>query len=122
MSLDDSLPQDGIIKKLHDMVGDCCEKIGRQFSPGPMIKGWVEKAGYENVTEVILSVPVGLWPKEKHMKEIGAWNYLCLIEGLEAGTLRLLTSVYGMTVEEIYVMLTQMRKELKDKTVHFQYT
>jgi len=60
-----------------------------------------------------------------HQKEIGAWNYLCLDEGLEAICMRIFTGVLGWSVAEVQVFLTQVRAELKDirkSKVHAQYT
>lgn len=53
---------------------------------------------------------------------MGAWNYTCLIEGLEAASLRLLTAVHGWSVPEVHVFLARVRAELRDKSIHFMYT
>ena len=47
---------------------------------------------------------------------------LCLTEGLEGIILRLFTEILGMTKEEVLVFLTEVRKGLKDKSIHAQYT
>jgi len=99
-----------------------------------------------NVTEEILPVPIGMWPKDKKLvciplshkdfdevgiltcdsqREIGAWNFVCLEEGLEAVCIRLFTSVLGWSNEEVQVFLAGVRAELnamKQNKWHFQYT
>lgn len=55
-------------------------------------------------------------------KEIGAWNLLTLMEGLEGLSLRLFVDVLGMTRDEVFLLTAEVRKGLKDKSVHAQYT
>jgi hypothetical protein len=46
---------------------DAIEKMNREYAPGPELKKWAEEAGYVNVTEKILPLPIGLWPKDKKL-------------------------------------------------------
>lgn len=46
------------------------------------------------------------------MKEIGAWNLINMIDGLEGFTIRLFTQVLGWSMEEIEVFLEDVRKDL----------
>jgi hypothetical protein len=39
----------------------------RTYAPGPELKKWAEEAGYVNVTEEIIPLPIGLWPKDKRL-------------------------------------------------------
>jgi hypothetical protein len=67
VSSDDSLPKDSAIYNYHKLLYDALDKIGRSYAPGPELKQWAEEAGYVNVTEEVLPVPIGLWPKEKRL-------------------------------------------------------
>ncbi|KAL3424472.1 methyltransferase domain-containing protein [Phlyctema vagabunda] len=118
---DDSLPENSYIVMCHENTKKCCEVLGREYSPGPKLKERVEAAGYENVTEIVVPVPVGIWPRDRKLKEIGAWNYTILNEGLEAICMRMWTAVLGMTADEVVVILAKMRSEMRDKRIHFQY-
>lgn len=64
-SSDDSLPKDSNILKYHLLLVEAINKVGRTHCPGPKLKGWVTAAGYENVHEEVVGVPIGTWPKEK---------------------------------------------------------
>lgn len=70
----------------------------------------------------VVNVPIGLWAKDKKYKEIGAWNLICLIEGLEGILLRIAVDVMGWTPEEVTVLAAKVRTALKDKSVHAYYT
>ena len=43
---------------------------------------------------------------------MGLWNFVCLKEGLEAICLRLFTSHFGWSVDEVQIFLAKVRAEL----------
>lgn len=51
-------------------------------------------------------------------KEVGAWNYLQITEGLEAFTYALFSRVLGYSQKEIDVVCAKIRKEMKDSRMH----
>ena len=54
-------------------------------------------------------------------KEVGAWNYLQVMEGLEAFTYALFTRQLGYAKEEVEVLCANMRKELKSPKLHILF-
>ena len=121
-SPDDSLPPDSSLATHHRLLCGACETIGRTPYAGRHLKEWVEAAGFINVQEEIIPVPIGSWAKDKRLKEIGAWNYVALLEGLEAITMRPFTAMLKWHVEEVQVLLAQVRQELKNPKLHASYT
>lgn len=53
-------------------------------------------------------------------KTIGSWNLVQLEDGLEGMSLRLLTQVLGWQLEEVHVLLANVRKDFRDPKVHAQ--
>jgi hypothetical protein len=51
-------------------------------------------------------------------KEVGAWMYLQVIEGLESFGAYLFSVKLGWSKEEIDVMCAKVRQNLKDPKVH----
>jgi hypothetical protein len=41
--------------------------IGREPEPGPKLERLIREAGFVNVTERVLAVPVGTWPKDRKL-------------------------------------------------------
>ena len=39
----------------------------REPEPGPKLEQWVKDAGFENVANHLLPIPVGPWPKDRRM-------------------------------------------------------
>ena len=44
--------------------------------------------------------PMNGWPKDKDLKNIGRWNQLRLMDGVEGFMLRLLTQVGGVSIND----------------------
>ena len=59
------------------------EKIGKSFDIVTKMKGWIQDTRFINVKETILPVPVGVWLRDKRMKEIRQVNLINMLEDLE---------------------------------------
>ncbi|KIW18532.1 hypothetical protein PV08_02820 [Exophiala spinifera] len=75
-------------------------------------------AGFEDVTERRFHVPVGSWPRDHRLKELGRVNRLQWEEGIEAWTMMLLTSILGWAPAEVQVYLSRMRAGLRNPRIH----
>lgn len=93
---DDSIPHGGALEKwtgLYDQIG---EKLGITFRAAEVSFQSIKDAGFVNVTERIVKVPVGTWPKDKRLKAWGEWFHFFVLEGLEGFGLRSFTDVLGV--------------------------
>ncbi|KAK2004877.1 TAM domain methyltransferase [Colletotrichum falcatum] len=115
---DGSLTDDHETMKWEKMGNKIADQIGRDFSPGPKLHNWVKEAGFCNVTHKHYKIPIGPWPKDPHLKDLGMLNLMQLMDGLEAFTLRPFCGVLGWTTEEVQVLLAKVRKELKSGDFH----
>lgn len=120
-SEDGSLKPEMDVAKFIKTFMDAAQSFGRDSKPGPKIEAWMKEAGFENVVHEKFRLPIGPWPKDKHLKSIGAWNLVQLEDGLEAFTLRLFTQHLGWKPEEVQVMLSKVRKDLRNPMIHAQY-
>jgi hypothetical protein len=155
-SSDGSLTAENTTYQWHAQCCEALEKMNIDHQPGAKMKGWCDDVGFESVKEEIISIPLGVWPKDKkyvclfpvcrplvpfssaskeeqktglgmywliiEQKEIGAWNYLIVTEGLEALSLRLFTKVLGWRKEEVETLCAKVRSELKtNKKIHPYY-
>ena len=94
---------------------------GMDSSPGPKLEGWMKDAGFERVTGTRRMLPLGTWPADRTLKEVGAWNYLMMSEGLEGIVNYLFGHFLGMSKEEILVTCTKVRRQLNDPKCHIMY-
>ncbi|KAH0612942.1 uncharacterized protein H6S33_009322, partial [Morchella sextelata] len=100
---------------------EASERAGRPFDITDKLKGWMEDALFINVEENIFKVPIGSWPKDHKMKNIGRYNLLNLLEALEGFTLALFTRFLDWTADEVYVLLAGVRSELRSKDSNFYF-
>ncbi|KAI9807375.1 MAG: hypothetical protein M1833_000119 [Piccolia ochrophora] len=93
---------------------EAAEKSGREWGIGHLKRNVLEAAGFREVTTKIFTVPVGTWPGDATQKTIGKLWLICLLEGLEAVSLRLLTRELGWEAEQVRDLCRKVTLELKD--------
>ncbi|EME42685.1 hypothetical protein DOTSEDRAFT_175929 [Dothistroma septosporum NZE10] len=94
------------------------EKAGLRFDIGAEMKGWMEQAGFVNVTEYRMPWLIGGWSKDKHQREVGQWNQLRLDLGIADFCSRRFHNQMGLTPEEIEVFCARLRLAFRDKSLY----
>ncbi|KAI4272083.1 MAG: hypothetical protein L6R35_006495, partial [Caloplaca aegaea] len=118
---DGTLGQDLPISRWITTLLQASRDFKRDPCPGPKLEGWMRDAGFADVHATRYKIPIGPWPKDKHLKTIGAWNLVQIEEGLEAFTLRLFTQLLRWSTEEVQALLANVRKNLRDPKIHAQF-
>lgn len=78
------------------LAWECGEKFGKSFRIAEDSKELMEAAGFVNVTYRTFKWPIGPWPKDPKMKEIGAFNRLGWDEGINGWAMFLFTKYLGV--------------------------
>lgn len=120
-SEDGSLTETSETLKWINMLLEAARKTGRDPCPGVGLEEWVRNAGFENVAHHKFRFPIGPWAKDGKMKEVGMFNLAQVLGGLEAFSLRLFCQVLGWKKEEVLVLTSMVRKELKNLKMHGQF-
>ncbi|TEA12364.1 Secondary metabolism regulator laeA [Colletotrichum sidae] len=98
---------------------DACRVSGRDGQIGPKLERLVRNnTGLINIQHRPFKIPAGPWAKDPYLKHIGMYELVQLLEGLEAFSLRLLCGSLGWTKEGVYALLAQVRKDLKNPSIH----
>lgn len=97
------------------------EKLGRTFATVGNNVGWMKEARLQNVQERRLKLPLGGWPADPTLKEVGYYNLAATESGLEGFALYVLTQVHGWDLAQTQLYLAAVRKELKSRTSHAYY-
>ena len=83
------------------------------------MKNQLEEANFEDVEEMESPVPVGTWPKDPKLKEIGRYFRAQLSDGaVESYSLALFTRFGKWTSAEMQVLLARLRSELRMNKMH----
>ncbi|KAJ5272492.1 hypothetical protein N7478_007617 [Penicillium angulare] len=88
---DGSIPEDSIIRSWGPRMTMSAERSGRSFGIMRTMRASMEEAGFVDVHVKNYKLPIGPWPKDKQLKEIGSINYYHWVDGMEGYCLWLLT-------------------------------
>ncbi len=99
---------------------DAAAKTGREPLVGPKLLNWVKDAGFQSVTERVFTFPIGGWPSEPRLREVGMLNLVIILDGLEAFSMRLLCDVAGWDENDVHALLAEVHDELLNGVFHAQ--
>lgn len=116
---DGSFPTDSWIRKWCENQEAGAQKAGLTIRiSGESLKRQMESAGFTNIVVQEFKIPIGPWPEDLKMRNIGAFQLVAMLEGLEALTLRLWTKHLDWSTTEIEVALAKVKGEFKRKDIH----
>ncbi|ETN45927.1 uncharacterized protein HMPREF1541_00109 [Cyphellophora europaea CBS 101466] len=118
LKCDDGSMDGTTYQQWNELYIQACSKLGRDPSYTAKYKEWMTTAGFDGVEEEVFKWPVNTWPKDDKLKEMGSWNLINMLDGLEGFTVRLWTMALEMSTEEIEVILAGVRKDVQDKRIH----
>lgn len=70
------------------------------------------------MTEKRFKMPLGPWPKDAKLKNVGRWHLLECYQGIEGWIIALFTRLLGWKLEEVQLFLAEVREGFKDRSVH----
>lgn len=79
---------------------------------------FLEAAGFENIQDRMLKLPLGTWPAGKTQKELGAYFLLVSQSGFEAFGMALFTRVLKMSVEDARKVIDGAKKQATNRSIH----
>jgi hypothetical protein len=120
-SYDDSLPAESQIMELYNVLAEFGTKVGIDLAVAQKFKIMMEKAGFEDVTEKIFDLPLGDWPEDRRLKEVGLFQRFQMVEGVHGIAFGLLTRVAGWSAQRVEAFLAGVRGEMRDRNVHSLY-
>ncbi|KAH7327779.1 S-adenosyl-L-methionine-dependent methyltransferase [Stachybotrys elegans] len=117
MSDHKELPKDHIFYTWANTFYAAGEKMGRPFTiclDGESRKH-MEEAGFANIQETRLKLPVGGWPKDPTLKQAGIYFQAALERDMEGFSMFVCTELLGWSKEEVHVLVAKMRQAIRDR-------
>ncbi|KKY22444.1 putative umta methyltransferase family protein [Diplodia seriata] len=112
------------IQYWQETMDDATSRIGKRFNRAHEQKEHMIKAGFVNVTQEIIQIPMGTWDKQN--LEVGKCALLNAFEGLAPTSLAIFSRVLDWDMPQIETLLAAVRNEFlycKWKThVKFYFT
>ncbi|KAH8772449.1 methyltransferase family protein [Hyaloscypha sp. PMI_1271] len=100
------------------LIAQAGQILGKDFAVGYHTKKFMEEVGFINVVEKKYKLPIGRWPADPRMKELGTWYRAYFEDGMEGYAMALLTRVLKWEFLEAQVFFAQLRAAFKDKNIH----
>ena len=104
-SEDGTVKPDSALAQWVEVFKQVGEKTGKTFAICEIMPDVFKEAGYVNIKEHRMKVPIGTWPKDPHLKNWGAWNRHFLLQGLEGFSIRGLTELLGVSQDSTLLQL-----------------
>ncbi len=90
---DGSVTEDHFMAQWARTFLEAADLTGKSLRSYNFMKDLIGVAGFIDIEEKNFKVPVGTWPSDPKMKELGRWSCLFCLEGLESWALYLLSKV-----------------------------
>lgn len=101
---------------------EAADKFGTPCTTAAKLKTWMREAGFVDIEEHILKLPVGPWPKDKRLKRVGLFEMVNMDEGVEGLSMMAFTRALNWSPERVHLFLADVRKQAKDRSVHSYYS
>ncbi|MCJ1455766.1 hypothetical protein MMC28_006122 [Mycoblastus sanguinarius] len=115
---DGSVAEDDMFHACTVLAREAGQKFGKDLSQQENIKEMIIQAGFVDVVEELYKWPMGEWPVDQWLKDIGRWNALHWVEGLDTWLMRLLTQYLGWTPAQVRAWTTKMRAAINSRKHH----
>jgi hypothetical protein len=112
------MPPDHSIVKYWNAVSDGLAILGVDTHATITLADMLRTSGFVDVTERILYVPIGIWPKNQVLKIVGHYWRTILTDGLEPIALAPLTRGLKWDVKQVEALSAEAREGYMDTSVH----
>jgi hypothetical protein len=100
---DGTMPDDWPYKEWSEYMDEAADQAERPLTVAHLLKQWYIEAGFVDVQERVIKLPINSWPRRRYLKILGkAWAEN-LLAGLQGFTLALFSRIFGWNKTEIEV-------------------
>ncbi|TID27744.1 putative methyltransferase [Venturia nashicola] len=119
---DDGSIAGAFLEQWGPMALECGDVFGKSFGIAEHTEEYMKKAGFVNVKYQTFKWPIGPWPKDPGLKQIGAYNRMAWEDGMEGWAMYLFTNHLGWKKEEVDILLARVRREIRNPKIHAYQT
>ncbi|KAF3276162.1 hypothetical protein TWF970_006447 [Orbilia oligospora] len=120
---DGSMPEDASLSQYINHFHAACEKNGKHTRGQPQsVKDELRKLGFTDIVEDVRKCPQNPWPrKDEHLKALGRYSLLNLLDGLEGFAMKLFTGILKWRKEEVDIFVAKLKQESCNKNYHMYF-
>ena len=116
--LDGEIPEHPIARYM-SVINAAAARTGRPFAIARGMAERMKEVGFVDIQQRTTTWPLGPWPKQRDLKELGKWGKMAYVEGALPFALMLLTRE-GWSKETITEMIDAATASLKKNSYYVQ--
>ncbi|KAI5788353.1 S-adenosyl-L-methionine-dependent methyltransferase [Geopyxis carbonaria] len=104
------------------LFNEAMERTGRNTSTEIyMLKEHMRAAGFVDIVETRMALPLNSWMASPRMRQVGRYNMLNFLEGIEGFLMAACTRALEMSVEETAELVEGCKKDILDRKLKLYY-
>lgn len=112
---------DQILTAFSDSILSTGQRTGKPFNAidtmHPLLSS--PESGFQDVHSQTFVWPIGPWPRDPHLKDLGRWGERNWCDGIEGWVMALYTRVLGWTCEEVKAFVRDFQGVVRDRRGRF---
>ena len=84
----------------------------------PELSSLLTEAGFKDLRCEKPKLPLGWWPKDPRLKEIGLWHFAQFMDGLPGIMTGVLTNMLDWDSDRVEEMLAKVQESVRDPKIH----
>ncbi|KAH8886741.1 S-adenosyl-L-methionine-dependent methyltransferase [Thozetella sp. PMI_491] len=129
MSVEGRVPMEHPIATYWNWVTQALNTLGIQLQAAGTgyLPNAMRNAGFLNVTERVIQLPIGTWPTDRTLKTVGLCWRNVLLDGIYPIAIGPLTRAFGWSRQQVELFLVQVReayqnaRDLSDQQMHMEF-
>ena len=115
---DGTFTNDSSSKLWEVTLHDIASSMGIELESTDKMHGWLQEAGFGDIGVIAHKVPVGPWPRDKRLKDIGRYHQAHMLEaGFENYSIFLFTQG-GWSIDSTHILLAKLKSEIRNPKIH----
>ncbi|KFZ19339.1 hypothetical protein V502_03713 [Pseudogymnoascus sp. VKM F-4520 (FW-2644)] len=115
---DDSVERATEVVNWFSTVDKASEVFGKKMDVADRQKQWMIDAGFVDVRDDIYKVPLGRWPRDPRLKEMGLYFQTQSVDAVEPVSMALFTRALNFSPEQAQLMMVGPRQGMRSPAYH----
>ncbi|KJR83426.1 sam domain protein [Sporothrix schenckii 1099-18] len=115
---DGSLPPGSALQKWTDVMMEASKKAGFLLNTCGKAADFMREVGFVDIVRVPYKWPIGRWPKNERMKELGGLVRENFVGGVESMSLALCTRFLGWSLDDVKTFAAEVRYDMSNSSYH----
>ncbi|KAK4032089.1 S-adenosyl-L-methionine-dependent methyltransferase [Parachaetomium inaequale] len=112
---DDSFERAPWTKEWVEKLDGASTMFGKQINVARKHKQWMIDAGFEDVVEKVIRIPIGPWAKDPALKELGRFEQMHMQMSVASHTPALFTRVWSYSEQQVQLLIEGVKREFRSK-------